>query len=52
MFPSEILMPKNTWRNPEEYDRTARQLAERFINNFKQFDGVSDAVKQAGPKLN
>jgi phosphoenolpyruvate carboxykinase (ATP) len=49
--PSDILMPKNTWSDPDAYDQSARQLAERFIRNFEKFEGVSDAVKQAGPQL-
>ena len=33
--PSEILNPKNTWANKEEYDSTLLKLAQSFAKNFK-----------------
>lgn len=48
--PKEILTPRNTWRKPKDYDTKARDLAERFKENFKQFAAkVSTKVKKAGP---
>jgi phosphoenolpyruvate carboxykinase (ATP) len=48
--PAEILNPKNTWDNKEDYDKKAKQLALDFVKNFKQYeDFVSDAVVKAGP---
>ena len=48
--PSRILDPRNTWQDPEAYDRKGRELAELFRDNFQRFaDGVSDAVRNAGP---
>ena len=48
--PSEILNPKNTWKNPDEYDKAACDLAKRFVENFKKFEHVSEKVVNAGPK--
>ncbi|MCF8030487.1 MAG: phosphoenolpyruvate carboxykinase (ATP) [Desulfohalobiaceae bacterium] len=48
--PSRILDPKNTWQDPEAYDRKGRELAELFRDNFRRFASeVSDAVRDAGP---
>ncbi len=32
--PSEILFPKNTWKDPKAYDRTAKKLAKAFAEAF------------------
>lgn len=50
--PAEILFPRNTWKNPKEYDRQAAKLMEMFAENFKKFsEQVSLEVLQAGPSL-
>ncbi|MEB3102963.1 phosphoenolpyruvate carboxykinase (ATP) [Ferviditalea candida] len=49
--PSDILQPKNTWADPEAYDRTAKQLAAQFAENFKKFKGVAESIQQAGPSV-
>jgi phosphoenolpyruvate carboxykinase (ATP) len=50
--PSDILCPRKTWRNQNEYDREARNLAGLFQDNFKQFAGmVSSEVRDSGPRI-
>lgn len=48
--PSELLNPRNTWENKDSYDQKAKELAQRFHQHFSQFSGVSDSIRQAGPK--
>jgi phosphoenolpyruvate carboxykinase (ATP) len=48
--PEEVLNPRNTWANPAEYDRKARELAQRFHEHFAKFTHVNEAIRQAGPK--
>ena len=40
---SQILLPRETWKDPAAYDDARRQLATRFIENF-------EAYAQDGPK--
>ncbi len=50
--PTEVLWPKNTWKDKKAYDAKALELAKRFDENFKQFeDMASDDVKAAGPHV-
>lgn len=46
-----ILKPSNTWNKPETYEAAAKQLAKKFIDNFRQFDADPD-ILAAGPQLN
>jgi len=49
--PSEVLMPRGTWADPAAYDKQAAELAARFRENFKRFEGkASAAVNAAGPR--
>lgn len=49
--PSEVLQPVNTWRNKKDYQVKARELAQRFEKNFKEFeDAVEPKILNAGPK--
>ena len=49
---SNILQPKNTWKDPSLYDKAINDLAQLFIHNFQQFEaGVSENIKEAAPVL-
>ena len=49
--PNAILNPRDTWRNEENYDKVATNLANLFIKNFEQFKGhASEEIFNAGPK--
>jgi phosphoenolpyruvate carboxykinase (ATP) len=49
--PEEVLQPRNTWANKEEYDAKAKELASLFVKNFANFEGLSKEILNAGPKL-
>ncbi len=48
--PSELLMPEKTWENKEEYHAKAKDLVNRFVENFKKYDKMPAEVVAAGPK--
>jgi phosphoenolpyruvate carboxykinase (ATP) len=49
--PSRLLRPRETWADPAAYDGRARDLAQRFRNNFQAYAAhVPEAVRQAGPR--
>lgn len=50
IVPDEILDPKITWKDPEQYEQSARALAKRFAENFKKFKNVPENIIGAGPK--
>ena len=37
--PDAVLEPRSTWADGAAYDRAAREVAERFAANFRQFEG-------------
>ena len=48
--PAALLQPRQTWKNPAEYDQSARHLAALFRANFQKFAaGTSEEVRRAGP---
>jgi phosphoenolpyruvate carboxykinase (ATP) len=49
--PKEVLNPGESWPNKDVYMQKYRELASRFIENFKKFeDGCTPEVIAAGPK--
>ena len=50
---SGILDPRDTYADAAEWDKKAKDLSQRFINNFKQFTDNEEgkALVAAGPQL-
>jgi phosphoenolpyruvate carboxykinase (ATP) len=50
---TEILDPRDTYAEPGEWDAKAKDLAERFIKNFKKYETneAGKALVAAGPQL-
>ena len=50
---TNILDPRDTYADPTEWDRKAKDLAERFIKNFKKYEynAAGKALVPAGPIL-
>jgi phosphoenolpyruvate carboxykinase (ATP) len=46
--PTELLDPRQTWADPEAYDRTATDLAQRFVQNFEKYADYATADLLAG----
>ncbi|GIV40828.1 MAG: hypothetical protein KatS3mg034_0138 [Vicingaceae bacterium] len=50
--PDEILNPRNTWKNPDEFDRKAMELAEKFVKNFEKYRSfANEEILTAAPKV-
>jgi phosphoenolpyruvate carboxykinase (ATP) len=50
--PDSVLRPDSSWHDPKAYNERYRDLAMRFIDNFKQFaDGCPPDVLAAGPRF-
>ena len=50
---TNILDPRNTYATPAEWEEKAKDLAGRFVKNFKKFEGneAGKALVAAGPQL-
>ena len=50
---TNILDPRNTYANASEWEVKAKDLAQRFINNFKKYETneAGKALVKAGPQL-
>ncbi len=50
--PAEILVPRNTWENKDDFDASAQKLAKLFQDNFMKYaDQASKEIVEAGPNL-
>lgn len=50
--PSDILHPRNTWADKNDYDKKATELAKQFIKNFEKYaSGVNQETLAAAPKI-
>ncbi|MFL0268410.1 phosphoenolpyruvate carboxykinase (ATP) [Candidatus Clostridium radicumherbarum] len=47
--PKEILNPRSTWKDKDQYDIKARELAYNFRKNFSKFKDVPEEIINAGP---
>ena len=50
---TNILDPRDTYANPQDWEDKAKDLASRFIKNFKKYETNEEgkALVEAGPKL-
>ncbi|OIJ19256.1 phosphoenolpyruvate carboxykinase (ATP) [Anaerobacillus alkalidiazotrophicus] len=43
--PRDVLNPRNTWPNKEDYDKQAKDLADRFNKNFEKLESNDPTIK-------
>ncbi len=50
---SKVFNPRNLWSSPEEWDEAAKNLARKFIDNFKHFADNEEGERliAAGPQI-
>lgn len=50
--PGDVVWPKDSWSDKEDYDMTLRKLAKAFVENFSKYErDSSPEIKRAGPSL-
>ena len=50
--PAEILDPRQTWVDADAYDRTAADLAQKFVDNFRKYaDYASTDILAGAPRV-
>jgi phosphoenolpyruvate carboxykinase (ATP) len=50
--PDAVLQPRDTWADPEAFDVQARDLAHKFVDNFRQFEAnVDRSIAAAAPRI-
>ena len=50
--PPNVLDPSSSWPSKDEYTARYRQLAYRFVENFKKFESQTpEEVRRAGPRV-
>ena len=50
--PDEVLNPRNTWEDKNAYDAKAKELAQKFNDNFQKFASQASAeILAAAPKI-
>lgn len=48
--PDEVLIPSSSWKDKDDYNKKYRALAQKFVDNFKNFEaGTPKEVFEAGP---
>lgn len=50
--PDEFLNQRELWKDKAEYEATAKDLASRFVKNFKKYANMPQNIIDAGPKGN
>lgn len=50
--PSELLDPRQTWADPQEYDHKATVLAQQFVDNFQKYaDFANEEILAGAPRV-